>query len=108
MKSVQLTRVIVAYVTMFLLAKQLKLPMPNDLLVIFEHKISIAILLLGSAWAATQDLEASVTGLVLYGSSLVLFHKRNENTKSNFEQFYNNVNKQIKEEQTFNWDNEEN
>lgn len=70
------TKTLVAFVTIFMLARQLHLPMPDGLLRVFDNKAGIATLMFGSAWAATQDASACITAMVLYVISIVLFHTK--------------------------------
>ena len=76
------TQIVAAYVAIFLLARTLNLPMPDDLINLFESNVAIAILMFGSAWAATNDTYASCVGVFLYGVSLVLFHKRDKSKRN--------------------------
>ena len=70
------TKTLVAFVTIFMLAQQLNLPIPDGLMRVFQHKVGIATIMFGSAWAATQDAGACVTAMVLYVISIVLFHTK--------------------------------
>ncbi len=92
------TRVIVSYVSIFLLSKQLKYPVPGKLVDLIENNlVGVLTLMFGTAWAATQDIKSSMIGIVIYAASISIFHKKDPNKKYNTFSDYLKKDKEPKE-----------
>ena len=72
------TKIIAAYVAIYLLAQTLDLPVPYQLKKLAQSQIAIGILLFGAAYGATGDSVACSVALGLFVVSIVLFHKRED------------------------------
>jgi hypothetical protein len=74
------TKIIAAYVAIYLLAQTLDLPVPYpyQLKKLAQSQIAIGILLFGTAYGATGDSVACSVALGLFIVSIVLFHKRED------------------------------
>ena len=71
-------RVMVSFATVLVLVKSMDLPVPRKFDQVMFNPYFVCMILFSSAWGATQDILASIIGVFIYVSCVILFYDKQQ------------------------------